>query len=75
MITAGIDILNQFEVLNTSNMSNILSSIKLAPNPSRFESCQGLWTLSCEEVIQLAYGTSVILLNCLLVPHEVFLHQ
>jgi hypothetical protein len=43
---------------------------------------QGLWILSCEEAIQLAYGTSVVLLGCQLVPeimhgrgHEVFLHH
>ena len=28
---------------------------------------QGLWILSCEETIQLVYGTSVILFRCLLV--------
>ena len=32
-----------------------------------FESRQGLLILSCEEVIQLAYGSSVVLLRCLLV--------
>ena len=43
---------------------------------------QGLWILSCQEAIQLAYGTSVVLLRCPLVPEimyggalEVFLHQ
>jgi hypothetical protein len=47
-----------------------------------FESLQGLWILSCEEAIQLAYGTSVVLLRCTFVPEvmhgrvpEVFLHQ
>ena len=46
-------------------------------NPAR-----GLWSLSCEEVIQLAYGTSLVLHNFLLVPErmhrgapEVFPHQ
>jgi hypothetical protein len=34
-----------------------------------FESRQGLWFLSCEEAIQLAYRTSVVLLidRCLFV--------
>ena len=42
-----------------------------------FESRQGLWILSCEEAVQLAYGTSVVLLMCPLVPEKkyVFLHQ
>jgi hypothetical protein len=54
----------------------------LAPNRCGFESRQGLWILSCEEAIQLAYGTSVVLLRCPFVPEimhggafEVFLHQ
>ena len=38
-----------------------------------FETCQGPWILSCEEVIQLAYRTSVVLLRCILVP-EVMLN-
>jgi hypothetical protein len=47
-----------------------------------FESRQGLWIISCEEAIQLAYVTSVVLLRCLFVPEimhgrapEVFLHK
>jgi hypothetical protein len=40
----------------------------LAPHRCGFESRQGLWILSCEEAIQLAYGTSVVLLRCLFVP-------
>jgi hypothetical protein len=54
----------------------------LTSNRCRLESRQGLWILSCEETIQLAYGTSVVLLMCPFVPeimhgraHEVFLHQ
>ena len=54
----------------------------LAPHRCGFEFCQGLWILSCEEAIQLAYGTSVVQLRCALVPDimhggtpEVFLHQ
>jgi hypothetical protein len=46
------------------------------------ESRQGLWILSCEEAIQLAYGTSVVPFRCPFVPEimhgmapEVFLHQ
>jgi hypothetical protein len=53
------------------------------PSPLWFESLQGRWILSCEEAIQLALGTSVVLLRCLFVPDmmhgraldEVFLHQ
>ena len=50
----------------------------LSPDCCGFESCQGLWILSCEEAIQLAYGVSVVLLRCLLVTEglpKVFLHQ
>jgi hypothetical protein len=36
----------------------------LAPHCCGFESRQGLWILSGEEAIQLAYGTSVVLLMC-----------
>jgi hypothetical protein len=53
-----------------------------APHRFGFESRQGLWILSFEEAIQLAYGTWVILLRCPFVPEimpwrapEVFLHQ
>jgi hypothetical protein len=54
----------------------------LALHRCGFESRQGLWILSCEEAIQLAYGTSVVLLRFPFVPEiihgrapEVFLHQ
>jgi hypothetical protein len=54
----------------------------LATRRCGFESLQGLWILSCEEAIQLVYGTSVVLLRCPFVPEimlerapEVFLHQ
>jgi hypothetical protein len=54
----------------------------LAPHRCGFESRQGLWILSCEEAIQLTYGTSVDLLGCPFVSEimhgkapEVFLHQ
>jgi hypothetical protein len=54
----------------------------LAPHRCGFESQQDLWILSCEEVIQLAYGMSVVLLRCQFMPEimqerapEVFLHQ
>jgi hypothetical protein len=33
-----------------------------------FESRQGLWILSCEEAIQLAYETSVVLPRCPFAP-------
>jgi hypothetical protein len=53
----------------------------LAPHHCEFKSRQGLWILSCEEAIQLAYGMLVVLHRCLLVPEimhgralEVFLH-
>ena len=38
----------------------------LASDHCGFDSRQGLWILSCEEAIQLAYGT--VLLRCPLVP-------
>jgi hypothetical protein len=54
----------------------------LALHRCGFKSRQGLLILSCEEAIQLAYGTSVVLLRCPFVPEimhgrapEVFLHQ
>jgi hypothetical protein len=54
----------------------------LAPHCCGFESQKGLWILSWEEAIKLAYGTSVVLLRCLFMPEimqgrapEVFLHQ
>jgi hypothetical protein len=47
-----------------------------------FEYRHGLWILSCEEAIQLANGTLVVLLRCPFVPEimhgrtpEVFLHK
>jgi hypothetical protein len=56
---------------------------QLAPHRCGFETGQGLWILSCEEAIQLAYGTSMVLLGCLFnVPEimhgrapEVLFHQ
>jgi hypothetical protein len=54
----------------------------LVPHLCGFESRQGLWILSCEEAIQLAYGTSMVLVVYPFVPEimhgrapEVFLHQ
>jgi hypothetical protein len=55
----------------------------LACHRCGFESRQGLWILSCEGAIQLAYGTSVVLLRCPFVPEiiiqgrapKVFLHK
>jgi hypothetical protein len=54
----------------------------LAPHRCMFESRQGLWILPCEEAIQVANGTPVVLLRYTLVPEimhggatEVFLHQ
>jgi hypothetical protein len=61
---------------------NVVDFKPLAPHCCGFESRQGLCILSCEEAIQLAYGTSVVLLRCPFVPEimhgrapEVFLHQ
>jgi hypothetical protein len=63
-------------------MVKVVDFKPLAPHRCGFESRQGLWSLSCEEAIQLAKGTSVVLLRCLFVPEimhgmapEVFLHQ
>jgi hypothetical protein len=39
-----------------------------APHHCGFGSGQGLWILSCDEAIQLAYGTSVVLLRCPFMP-------
>jgi hypothetical protein len=54
----------------------------LAPHRCGFESRQGLWILSCEEAIQLVYGTSLVLLRFPFVPEiihgrapEFFFHQ
>jgi hypothetical protein len=54
----------------------------LAPHRCGFESRKGLWILSCEKAIQLANGTSVVLLMCPFVPEimhgrafDVFLHK
>jgi hypothetical protein len=38
------------------------------PSPLWVRTRQGLWILSCEEAIQLAYGTSVVLLRYRFVP-------
>ena len=46
----------------------VLDFKQLARQSCGFESRQGLWILSCEEAIQLAYGTSVVLLRCPNVP-------
>jgi hypothetical protein len=58
--------------------------LRLLPSNHRcgFESRQEIWILSFEKAIQMAYGTSVVLLRCPFVPEvmhgrapEVFLHQ
>jgi hypothetical protein len=73
-----------FNIINTSVAewlrsltSNHLPLTAVGSNPD-----MGLWILSCKEAIQLAYGTSVVLLRCPFVPEiihrrapEVFLHQ
>ena len=40
----------------------------LSPHRFGFESHQGHWIISCEETIQLAYGTTVVLFRCPLIP-------
>jgi hypothetical protein len=54
----------------------------LAPHRCGFKSPQGLLIISCDEAIQLAYNTPVVLLRCRFVseimhgrPPEVFLHE
>jgi hypothetical protein len=63
-------------------MVKVVDFKSLAPHCFGFESLQGVWILSCEEAIQLAYRMSVVLLRCPFVPEimhrralEVFLHQ
>jgi hypothetical protein len=63
-------------------MVKVVDFKPLAPHRCGFESRQGLWILSYEEAIQLAYVTSVVLLRCPFVPEmihgrapEVFLYQ
>ena len=62
-------------------MVRVVDIESLAPHHYWFESNQGLWTLSCKEAIQLAYGTSAVLLRYPLNEimyegsPEVFLHQ
>ena len=51
-------------VFYNSRASDIES---LASHYYRFEFRQKLWILSCEEVIQLIYGTSVVLLRYLFI--------
>ena len=46
----------------------IIISKSLAPHCCGFESRQQLWNLSCEEAIQLAYRTLLVLLRCPLAP-------
>jgi hypothetical protein len=54
----------------------------LAAHRCGFVSRQRLWILSCEKAIQLAYGTSAVLIRCPFLPEithegapEVFLHE
>ena len=54
----------------------------LAPHRCEFKSRQGIWILSCEQAIWLAYETSMVLLRGSLVPEikyggapDVLLHQ
>jgi hypothetical protein len=47
-----------------SSTSNHLPLTAVGSNPP----WQGFWILSCEEAIQLAFGTTMVLLRCLFVP-------
>jgi hypothetical protein len=65
-----------------SGVVTVVDFKPLAPYRCGFESRKGLWILSCEEAIHLAYGMSVVLLRCQFVPEimhgrapEVFLQQ
>ena len=51
-----------------SQVDRVVYFKSLAHQYYRCESHQGLWILSLEEAIQLAYGMSVVLLECLFVP-------
>jgi hypothetical protein len=80
LIRQSVNVFNPISANSLILHTNLL--IPLAPHRCGFESRQGLWILSCEEAIQLAYGTSVVLLRCPFVPEimhgkapEVFLHQ
>jgi hypothetical protein len=60
----------------------IISVDPFAPHHCGFEYQQGLWILSCEEAIKLAYRMLVVVLGCPFVPEimhrmtpEVFFHQ
>ena len=46
----------------------IYQLLLLIENKLLNESRQGLWNISCEEAIQLAYKALVVLLRCLLMP-------
>ena len=54
--------------LTSISISFVLVLFSLAPHQCGFESHQGLWILSCDEVIQLAFRTSAVHLGCPLVP-------
>ena len=59
--------LSPAEILNMCVCSQVIRFVDLesfAPHSSGFESCQGLWILSCKEAIQLAYGGFTQMLAC-----------
>ena len=63
-------------------VARVVDLESLALHRCGFKSRKGLWILSCDEPIQLAYGTSDVLLRCLFKPEimhggapEVYLHQ
>ena len=57
-----------FQWVARGRMGRVVSFVSLSTHSCRFESRHGVWILSCQEVIQLAYCTSVVLLRCPLVP-------
>jgi hypothetical protein len=63
-------------------MNNLSYCLNVFVYRCEFNYRQGLWILSWEEAIQLAYGVYVVLLMCPFMPEliyrrasEVFLHQ
>jgi hypothetical protein len=55
-----VDCYQLYQHINTqSSIANILVTYLIAPHCCGAESRQGLWILSCEEAIQLAYEMSL----------------
>jgi hypothetical protein len=63
--------IHHFKVMGRPWLSGVVEVVdfkQLTPHRCGFDSRQGLWILSCEEAIQLAYRTSAVLLRCPFVP-------